>query len=65
VIGFALAATVGLVVVEATAETALPIVMTPELTAGLFLLTVLMCIASSIAAVVQVFRIDPARVFRQ
>jgi putative ABC transport system permease protein len=65
VIGFALAATIGLVVVEATAETALPIVMTPELTAGLFLLTVLMCIASSIAAVVQVFRIDPARVFRQ
>jgi putative ABC transport system permease protein len=65
VIGFALAASIGLVVVEMTAETALPIVMTPELTAGLFLLTVFMCIASSIAAVVQVIRIDPARVFRQ
>jgi putative ABC transport system permease protein len=65
VIGFGLAATIGLIVVELTAETALPILMTPELTAGLFLLTVIMCIASSIAAVVQVFRIDPARVFRQ
>jgi putative ABC transport system permease protein len=65
VIGFALAATIGVIVVVMTAETALPIVMTPELTAGLFLLTVMMCIASSIAAVVQVIRIDPARVFRQ
>jgi putative ABC transport system permease protein len=65
VIGFALAAGIGLAVVAATARTALPIVMTPELTAGLFLLTVLMCVTSSIAAVAQVVRIDPARVFRQ
>ncbi|HEX4367133.1 MAG TPA: ABC transporter permease [Rhodopila sp.] len=65
VIGFALAAGIGLVVVAVTARTALPIVMTPELTAGLFLLTVLMCVTSSAAAVVQVVRIDPARVFRQ
>jgi putative ABC transport system permease protein len=65
VIGFALAAAIGLIVVETTAETALPILMTPELTACLFLLTVFMCVTSSIAAVVQVVRIDPARVFRQ
>lgn len=65
VIGFAIAAGIGLAVVAATNKTALPIVMTPELTAGLFLLTVLMCVTSSIAAVVQVVRIDPARVFRQ
>jgi putative ABC transport system permease protein len=65
VIGFAVAAGIGLVVVGMTAKTALPIVMTPELTCGLFLLTVLMCVTSSIAAVVQVVRIDPARVFRQ
>jgi putative ABC transport system permease protein len=65
IIGFAVAATIGLVIVEMTAETALPIVMTPELTVGLFLLTVLMCVASSIAAIVQVVRIDPARVFKQ
>ena len=46
-----------------TADTALPIVMTPALTLGLFLLTVVMCVASAIAAIVQVMRIDPAMVF--
>jgi putative ABC transport system permease protein len=65
VVGFSLAAGIGLIIVKSTAETALPILMTPELTLGLFLLTVLMCIASAIAAIVQVLRIDPALAFRQ
>jgi putative ABC transport system permease protein len=65
VISFAIATAIGLVIVRATAETALPIVMTPELTSGLFLLTVLMCVTSAIAAIVQVLRIDPAVAFRQ
>jgi putative ABC transport system permease protein len=65
VIGFSLAACIGLIIVKSTAETALPIVMTPELTLGLFLLTVLMCIASAISAIVQVLRIDPAMAFKQ
>jgi putative ABC transport system permease protein len=64
VIGFLLAASAGLVIVKMTAETALPIVMTPELTLGLFLLTVVMCVASALGAIVQVIRIDPARVFK-
>jgi putative ABC transport system permease protein len=64
VIGFAVAASIGFVIVVLTAETALPIVMTPVLSLGLFLLTVLMCIASSVSAIVQVVRIDPARVFK-
>jgi putative ABC transport system permease protein len=64
VVGFSLAACIGLIIVKSTAETALPIVMTPELTLGLFLLTVLMCVTSSIAAIVQVLRIDPAAAFR-
>ena len=63
VIGFCLAAGIGLIVVAATADTALPIVMTPGLTLGLFLLTVVMCIVSAMAAIVQVTRIDPATVF--
>jgi putative ABC transport system permease protein len=63
VIGFGLAALIGLVIVEATAGTALPIVMTPGLTLILFLLTVVMCVVSAIAAIVQVTRIDPAMVF--
>ena len=46
-----------------TADAALPIIMTPELTFGLFLLTVIMCIVSAIAAIMQVTRIDPAMVF--
>jgi putative ABC transport system permease protein len=63
-IGFSLAACIGVLVVKLTAETALPIVMTPILTSGLFLLTVLMCTVSAICAIVQVTRIDPARVFK-
>jgi putative ABC transport system permease protein len=63
-IGFSLAACIGLFVVKLTAETALPIIMTPLLTSGLFLLTVLMCTVSAICAIVQVTRIDPARVFK-
>jgi putative ABC transport system permease protein len=64
VIGFSLAGSIGLIIVMLTAKTALPIVMTPELTLGLFALTVLMCVASSISAIVQVMRIDPAQVFK-
>jgi putative ABC transport system permease protein len=41
----------------------LPIVITPGLNFGLFLLTVVMCIGSAFAAIVQVTRIDPAIVF--
>ena len=63
VIGFCLAAVIGLGVVAATADTALPIVMTPGLTLGLFAATVVMCVISAIAAIVQVTRIDPAMVF--
>jgi putative ABC transport system permease protein len=63
VIGFAIAASIGFIIVQATAETALPIVMTPALTFWLFLLTVVMCVVSAIAAIVQVTRIDPAMVF--
>ena len=46
-----------------TAATALPIVITPGLNVGLFVLTVVMCVVSAIAAIVQVTRIDPAMVF--
>jgi putative ABC transport system permease protein len=63
VIGFSIAAGIGLMIVKATAESALPIVMTPELMFGLFVLAVFMCILSSIAAIVQVTRVDPVTVF--
>jgi putative ABC transport system permease protein len=54
---------VGAAVVHATAASALPIVITPELSVGLFVLTVVMCIISAIAAIMKVTRIDPAQVF--
>ena len=63
IIGFFFAALIGAVIVELTAATALPIIMTPGLIVGLFLLTVVMCVGSAIAAIVQVTRIDPATVF--
>jgi putative ABC transport system permease protein len=63
VVGFCLAAGIGLIVVQATSDSALPIVMTPGLTVALFALTVAMCVISAIAAIVQVTRIDPAMVF--
>ena len=63
VIGFGLAYLVGLLVVRMTAASALPIDITPGLTLALFLLTVVMCVVSAIAAIMKVTRIDPAMVF--
>jgi putative ABC transport system permease protein len=63
IIGFCVAAGAGLTIVDATAESALPVLMTPLMTVGLFLLTVVMCVLSAIFAIVQVIRIDPAVVF--
>jgi putative ABC transport system permease protein len=63
VIGFCIASLIGAEVVRMTTDTALPIVITPGLTLVLFVLTVVMCIGSATAAIVQVTRIDPAVVF--
>jgi len=63
VIGFAIAAGLGAVVVQITAKSALPIVITPWLMAALAVLTVVMCVASAIGAIIRVVRIDPATVF--
>lgn len=63
VIGFSLAAVIGAIVVEMTAKSALPIVITPWLMAGLSALTVVMCIASALGAIYRVLRTDPATVF--
>lgn len=63
IIGFSIAALIGEAIVQLTAATALPIVITQGLMIGLFLLTVVMCIGSALAAIVQVTRIDPAMVF--
>ena len=62
VIGFALATAIGFVVVQITAKSALPIVITPALIGGLFALTVVMCVGSAVTAIVRVVRIDPVMV---
>ena len=63
VIGFAFASAIGAVVVQMTAKSALPIVITPWLFVALSLLTVAMCVISAIGAIVRVLRTDPATVF--
>lgn len=63
VIGFVFAAAIGYGVVEMTARSALPIVITPWLVAALLVLTIVMCVASGIGAIIRVVRIDPATVF--
>ncbi len=62
-VGFFLAAAIGAVVVQWTAKSALPIVITPWLIIALLALTVTMCVASGLGAIFRVIRIDPATVF--
>jgi putative ABC transport system permease protein len=62
VIGFLLAAIIGFAVVEFTARSALPIVISNDLMFGLFGLTVVMCIASALVAITRVVRTDPVMV---
>jgi putative ABC transport system permease protein len=58
-IGFCIASLIGTAVVEVTARSALPVVITPGLVLGLFILTVLMCTASALLAIARVTRTDP------
>jgi putative ABC transport system permease protein len=62
VLGFGGAAAISSIVVRTTADSALAVVVTPAMTFALFLLTGMMCVASAVAAIVQVMRIDPTTV---
>lgn len=62
-LGFCVAAGIGLLVVQMTARSALPIVVTSSLMAGLSALTIIMCVISAIGAIFRVVRTDPATVF--
>lgn len=63
IIGYMLGMVIALIVVQMSAGSALPIVMTPGLAATLLALTIGMCAISAFAAIVKVTRIDPAMVF--
>jgi putative ABC transport system permease protein len=60
VIGFAIAVLIGAAVVHFTANSAVQVVIAPDLMIELFILTVAMCIVSAIAAIFRVVRVDPA-----
>ena len=63
VMGYALGALVGLFVTWVTAESAMPVVVTPPLASLIFLITVVMCSAAAISAIVKIMRLEPASVF--
>jgi putative ABC transport system permease protein len=63
VIGFCIASLIGAAVVYATREGALPVIITPWLMAAIFAITLVMCIASAMGAILRVVRLDPAMVF--
>jgi putative ABC transport system permease protein len=65
VIGFMVALAISTGVAKMTADAALPVVMTPGLTAGLFALTVIMCVVSGFSSIIKVMRVDPVTVFAQ
>ncbi len=63
VIGYAIGMIEALVIIWATRDTQLTILLTPWLAFALFLITLAMCVFSAISAIVKVTRIDPAMVF--
>jgi putative ABC transport system permease protein len=65
VIGYVLGMMIAMTVVAFSEATALPILMTPELAAALFLITVGMCAVSAVSAIMKVTRMDPAMVFNR
>ena len=65
VVGFAIAALIGTAIAHFTSTSAVQIVITRNLMIGLFVLTVAMCIASAIAAIVRVVRVAPAVVLNR
>jgi putative ABC transport system permease protein len=65
VVGFSIAVSIDLSLVKMTRDAALPIVMSPELSVGLFVLTIAMCAIAAVAAIRVVTRIDPVLVFAQ
>ena len=61
--GYALGMVIAMTIIHFSQHTALPIIMTPGLAAGLLALTIFMCAISALAAIMKVTRIDPAMVF--
>jgi putative ABC transport system permease protein len=64
VIGFAAGMAVSFVVIQAMKRGHLPILLPAPVLVGIFVLTVMMCLWSSLLSISKVTRIDPALVFK-
>ena len=64
-LGYVLGMFISLIVVWASANTALPILMTFGLAVLLFTLTLSMCAISAVSAIAKVTKLDPAMVFNR
>jgi putative ABC transport system permease protein len=62
-LGYLLGMAIAMLLVYAAQGSALPIMMTPALAAGLLALTVSMCAISAVSAIFKVTKIDPVTVF--
>ncbi|MGI9407166.1 MAG: ABC transporter permease [Hyphomicrobiaceae bacterium] len=65
IIGFVIAIILAYIVAAATTETSLRILISPQMAALIFGITVVMCVVSALSAIVKVTRIDPAMVFNR
>jgi putative ABC transport system permease protein len=63
VMGYILGMIIALLILYASRNSSLPLVMTPGLAFWLFALTLFMCAISALSAIVKVTKIDPATVF--
>jgi putative ABC transport system permease protein len=63
VMGYLLGMMIALLILYASRNSSLPLVMTPGLAFWLFALTLFMCAISALSAIVKVTKIDPATVF--
>lgn len=64
-IGSAFGALVGLLVVWFSAETAMPVVVTPPLALLILCITLLMCCGGAVSAIMKIMHLDPASVFNR
>jgi putative ABC transport system permease protein len=64
-IGSAFGALVDVVVVWFSAETAMPVVVTPPLALLVLIISLLMCCAGAMSAIMKVMRLDPTTVFNR
>ena len=64
-LGYALGATLSLLISAFSDETALPMVFTPALAAFLLAVTLVMCAISAVSSILKVTKMDPAMVFQR